>query len=280
MTSRDIAGFHLHYWAAREGSRGGRWHLTAQRGEDGPEVLAVRAEGYVASGARHAGVALSTDDEDAGLQVFAGIPRVACGWLTAGSWRAASWVRKRWGWSLPDNMHVVSLRFHHRAAWWELWHPKHEWKSPTPRWRYGAFHWWDFLTGKPVHSKEVTEGPVEVLVPMPEGTYQATVTLERSTWRRPRWPWSQVVHTFDLDVISRPGPDGPYVPDEADGHRPPGYIPVPGKGENPWDCGGDGMFAMGGPGRTVEKAIATVVESTLRDRRRLGVPADYAEVIS
>ncbi len=30
----------------------------------------------------------------------------------------------------------------------------------------------------------------------------------------------------------------------------------------------------------VEKAIATVVESVLRDRQRQGVPADYAEEIS
>lgn len=278
MTEYDIAGVHLHHWGAREGSRGGRWHLTANGG--GHEALTVRAEGYVASGASHGGIGLSTDEDSAGVQVFVGVPKVACGWLTIGSWSLASWARKRLGWSLPDDLNVASLRFHDRAAWWELWHPKHEWKSGTPRWRHGNFHWWDFLTGKPVHSKEVTEGPVEVLVPMPEGAYRATVTLERRVWKRPRWPWPQVGHGFDLDVISRPGPDGPYVPDEVDGERPLGYIPVPGKGENSWDCGGDGTFGMSGPGRTVEKAIATVVESTLRDRRRRGVPADYSEAIS
>jgi hypothetical protein len=279
VTCRDIAGFHLHYWGAREGSRGGRWHLIARRGEDGPEVLTVRAEGYVASGAQHTGVGVSADEDSAGLRLFAGLSKVTCGWLTVGSWPLASWARKRWGWVLPD-VHIADLRFHDRAIWWEVWHSKWEHKASTPRWRSGNFHWWDCLTGKPAYTSEVTEGPVEVLVPMPEGAYRATVKLERLTWKRPRWPWPKVAYGFDLDVISRPGPDGPYVPDEVDGARPAGYIPVPGKGENAWDCGPDGTFAMSGAGRTVERAIATVVEDVLRDRRRRGAPATYAEAIS
>jgi hypothetical protein len=54
---------------------------------------------------------------------------------------------------------------------------------------------------------------------------------------------------------------------------------VPGKGENAWDCGPDGIFAMSGLGRTVEEAIGHVVAAALRDRHRRGHDHAYAEPI-
>lgn len=272
----------LHRWSTREGTRGVRVFADLyDKPDDGRRMLvSSRFEAYVASGADHTGVGLSVDEDTSGLQLFAGLRRVACVWVTVGMPPLQRWVYRRWKTGLPD-VDIAKVTFHDRAVWWSIWHDKWSWKRGTPKWRDGNFHWWDWLTGKPVHATEVTEGPVDVVVPMPEGAYKATVTLERATWTRPRWPWPQVVDRYDLDVVSRPGPQGPYVPElEADGTRLPGYIPVPGKGENSWDCGGDGTFSQSGPGRTVEAAIGDVVEGVLRTRRRRGAPMDYAEAIS
>lgn len=181
----------------------------------------------------------------------------------------------------PD-IDVADLRFHGRAVWWSIWHPQHSWTKGTPKWRHGSFHWWDWLTGKPVYSSVLTEGPATVTIPMPEGGYLATVTLDRATWKRPRWPWPTVRHGYTIDVLSRPTPEGPMVPDGSGTGAPRtnGYIPVPGKGENSWDCGGDGVFSQSGSARTVEEAIGQMVAGVLRDRQRHAGRHDYSEAIS
>jgi hypothetical protein len=271
----------LHRWSTREGTRGIRAFADLYDKPDGRHLVSTRFEGYVASGARHTGIGLTTDEDSRGVQFFVGAGRIACCWLSVGVPPLLRWVYARWEKGLPD-VDIADVRLHDRAVWWSLWHDKHVWHSSTPRWRNGSFHWWNWLTGKPVYSTEVTEGPIDVVIPMPEGVYEAAVTLERSTWKRPRWPWLQIRHGYDVHVISRPSPDGPYVPENSGTGEPrsDGYIPVPGKGENAWDCGGDGIFSQSGPGRTVEAAIAGVIESALRDRRRRGAPLDYSEVIS
>lgn len=268
-----------HIWSTREGKRGIRAFATLHPSDRSKaDRIEARFEGYVFSGAQHTGLGLRTDDDTAGVQLFAGLSKVACAWLSLGSPALSSARYKRTKKLRPD-LDLFELWFHDHAVWWSVWHPQHEWKKGTPKWRNGSFHWWDWLTGKPVHSSEVTEGPVDVVIPMPEGGYRATVTIKRSTWNRPRWPWPQEHYGYEVDVLSRPGPDGPYLP-EGTGPRTNGYIPVPGKGENSWDCGGDGIFAMSGPGKTVEKAIGDVVASALRDRKRHAGRHDYAEAIS
>ena len=267
---------HIHRRAMREGDRGLRAWATARTDEDGPEIATARLEGYVGAGAQHTGIDLSADEDTGGLQLFVGVAHLADVWLSIGTPRLRRWLYKRFPkiWDL----HIAELRYHDQAFWWSIWHSKWGWTKGTPQWRSGNFHWWRFMTGKPVHSKETIEGPVDVLVPMPEGSYLARVTIERSTWKRPRWPWPTHEHRYDLTVISRPGPDGPYVPEpDEEGNTRSGYIPVPGKGENAWDCGGDGTFGMSGPGRTVEKAIGDVVASSLRERKRHAGSHTYAE---
>ena len=264
-----------HCWSTREGTRGIR-AFANQR-----DLVHTAFEGYAFSGAKHTGFAIETDDNSGGFQVFAGLAHVGDAWVTIGSPALAGGLYRAWKWSLPE-VDVLSVRFHDRAVWWAVWHPKHSWTKGTPRWRNGSWHWWDWLTGKPVYATELVEGPVDVVIPMPEGGYRATVTIKRSTWTRPRWPWPKISYGYDADILSRPGPDGPYVPlgSGTDAPRTSGYIPVPGKGENSWDCGGDGIFAMSGPGRTVEKAIGDVVAGALRDRMRYAGRHDYSEAIS
>lgn len=252
--------------AVREGTRGLRTWLHLGK-------FTTHTEAYIASGARHAGIGIRTDDEHAGLQLFAGIPKLANIWLTVGS--------PALGRRLPHDLDIIDIRFHDRAVWWAIWHDMWEWSSKTPRWRKGAWHWFEGLAGKPVHTKETVEGPEFVGIPMPEGVYQATATITRHTFRRPRWPWPKQHRSYTVEILSRPGPDGPYLPEpDEDGNCPPGYIPEPGKGENAWDCGPDGLFSLHGPGRTIEQAISETVHMALRNRRRRGAPMDYAEPIT
>lgn len=258
-----------HHFTINE-RRGRRWFLHVRKEKDGgPELIEASVEAYVLSGAQHTG--LSLDLGSTGPKVFLGLSHVANAWFTLKSpWLFYEFLNKR----LLPRVNVLDLRLHSRAIWWEVWHPKHEWKSGTPRWRNGNFHWFDWLVGKPEYSTTIVEGPVEVGIPMPEGTYKATVTIEDATWRRKRW-WSQTVRRANVDILSRPTPDG-RIEDAPEGR---GYIPEPGKGENSWDCGPDGTFSSCFPAKGIPDAIGKMVGSCLAERTRRGAPLDYAEAI-
>ena len=45
-------------------------------------------------------------------------------------------------------------------------------------------------------------------------------------------------------------------------------IPVPGKGENSWDCGEDATFSLSCPSTTISEAIGEMVKSCMRTRER------------
>lgn len=104
---------------------------------------------------------------------------------------------------------------------------------------------------------------VEIMVPMPEGNYPASVTLERSTWGRKRWPWGRKVqYSTDLEI--------------------PGGIPHPGKGENSWDCGDDGLYSIYAPVRQgvqglgdPQLAAIDAAQSVLMSRVKYGRGFDY-----
>lgn len=263
-----------HHFTIKE-RRGRRWFLHVRKGGEmdvasGPELIEASVEAYIASGARHTGLSLSFGST--GVKVFAGISHVTCGWFTLKSpWLFYKRLNKR----LLPRVNVVDLRLHDRAVWWEVWHPKDEWKSGTPRWRSGNFQWFDALAGKPEYSTVIVEGPVEVGIPMPEGTYRALVTMEDATWRRKRW-WSKTVRRAQVDILSRPA-EGGGIEDAPDGR---GYIPEPGKGENSWDCGPDGTFSVCMPAVSVPAAIGQTVSSCLATRVRRGARLDYAEPIA
>lgn len=105
------------------------------------------------------------------------------------------------------------------------------------------------LLGRVEVHKELL-GEHRTVVPMPEGSYPATVKLERWTWKRPRSPRAK--HRFMSDVK----PDTP--------------VPVPGKGENSWDCDDDAVCSSGGSATTVHAAVTAFVGSVLRSRERHG----------
>lgn len=149
----------------------------------------------------------------------------------------------------------IGWSIHDWTLWWRLWMPRDQSSSTDPKWRRGNFNVIDALFGDISFSKEhlTTE---EVVVPMPEKSYPAKVEIYRRTWRRERWP---------LEM----GPEQLFCSKVSYEITPSEPIPVPGKGENDWDCGDDAIYSQGGPGH-VEQAIAGLVESALRARRKYG----------
>lgn len=151
----------------------------------------------------------------------------------------------------PDYEHTnyLSLSVHDSSLWWQFGGNSFgDWSRDTPKWKHGNFNFGDFFLG----DVKYTEGSPEiqkVKIPMPEGAYDATVTLREDRWERPRWK------TLRLRRASVDVPLG---------------IPFPGKGENSWDCGEDAVFGLSCCADTVEEAIGKQVETVLRNRRRYG----------
>lgn len=159
-----------------------------------------------------------------------------------------------------DRSRHFDVYWHDGIVWLTLWADPdgdryYQRPKSMSRWRYFWHRFLgqhtldvvDWLIGKAkcTHTKGA---PIDVFVPLPEGSYRATATPETFEWRR-RWYWP----------LRRR--DSVYI-------NIPGGIPFAGKGENSWDCGDDGLFGCGGD--TVEGAIAHAVEASLRYRRRYG----------
>src|SRR5664279_501473 len=89
--------------------------------------------------------------------------------------------------------------------------------------KYRRFHWTylDTIFGKAKHNLEIVREE-DIKIVMPEGTYDGHAKFERRTWRRPRSLRTLTREYWDIDV--------------------PKGLPVPGKGENSWDCDDDAIY--------------------------------------
>lgn len=198
-------------------------------------------------------------------------------------WRygRAWWGRLHWGWGFfkPTSLLLVGVglrgacvylrSFHFYVSWgdyegehgrWEVgWSDgalriEHPWVRPDGWCRSDP--WWkhairlpivDWLLGREECTTRESQ-PVDVFVPMPEGSYRAVATAVTHVLTR-RWYWpSRRRESVWLGI--------------------PGGIPHSGKGENSYDCGDDGLWAIGGD--TIDEAIGNAVASVLRSRRRHG----------
>lgn len=157
---------------------------------------------------------------------------------------------RKGGWDGVDRN--IGIRVFDGAIWLSLWEDGMSWRSDDPWWTRATIRLDDLLLGKAKYAtREISKR--EVKVPMPEGSYDATATLEHATWTRPRWPWrpfSKELLRVKIDV--------------------PKGIGHPGKGENSYDCGPDATYGISTPARTVEEGIGKLVASVLRDRVRYG----------
>lgn len=143
----------------------------------------------------------------------------------------------------------ISLDLHDGALWWRFWMAQDEWLSSTPRWRDGSLNFLDFLIGEPIKT-EIEWDEVQTTIPLPEATYPATVRLFTQAWHRSRWPWSRRWRRATITV--------------------PGGVPIPGKGENAWDCDDSAMDSMTISADDVHEAVAEFIGTVLRHRERYG----------
>lgn len=220
------------YNGQREKALGLEWHLFT-RGSSGGANFHVEPSG----------------DHDFTLHV--GVPWVAQLWLhvngylhslherlrPTGQPRKKDWYEDR----------EIGFSVHDGTIHWRVWMDPDSWSS-SDGWRNSSFSYVDFILGKTEHHSEILR-EVETVIPMPEGPYPAKVVFTRDTWKRPRGRTSVVLRA---DVT----PDKP--------------VPVPGKGENSWDCGDDFISCQIGPGATVAEAVSNFVASVLTKRERYG----------
>lgn len=147
----------------------------------------------------------------------------------------------------------TEITIHNSTVWWHVWCDDDGWVSGRPKWRDSNFAPLDFFFGRQQH-RVVSEEPARTVdVPMPEKSYRATITMQIEEWARPRLAlFAKRIKRAHIEV--------------------PGGIPMPGKGENSYDCGDDATFGMTVPAFGVGDAVGKLVGSVLHDRHRRGGP--------
>lgn len=170
-------------------------------------------------------------------------------------------IEYRAGRDLADRMRSIGLRVHDWKVWWSLWERQHEWRRSDPWWMRGTIDPIALLFGEQKPSaRHLCTARVEI--PMPEGSYPASIEWHERMLTRPRWPFRgpapMAVNWLSYTI----------TPD-----RPIGF---PGKGENSWDCGDDALHSQSGSALTDADAIGAVVASVLRTRQKRGGSLRFA----
>lgn len=202
------------------------------------------------------GFGIYTDKEDKGTVFHIAFPPVSF-WVTLPihfSTSSKFWERwnERYGGRAKsthyEDFHFIDVRIHDWTLWWSFLKFDWGWSHQMPKWMDGRFHPLDTLFGKTDYiKKELSKH--DVVIPMPEGSYPATVEFSERTWKRQRLPWNThkgVYASIDMKVP----------------------IPHEGKGEDSWNCGKDALYGLDRKASTIEQAVAATVETVLKSRRR------------
>lgn len=168
---------------------------------------------------------------------------------------------RRWMFYNPGQKYpserTLGATWHDQALWVDLWRDPDEgygrvgptfWQDARSRARHIVIHPLDILFGR---TKCTTEQLADegAMVMLPEASYPVRVKIERRVWRRKRWPgiWQERTNaTVESD----------------------GGIPIPGKGENGYDCEDDAYFSIGTPTQTAAEAAVYAAERVLETRQR------------
>lgn len=228
-----------------------------------PEANAVQALGfewYFGKRARHCGIAISFNvvDGDRGIRFYAGIPwlfnlyftveRVP-EWMLPWHWEESS-LRPGEKFRYPEKR-SIGVRVSGWTVWVSLWENEMEWSRDDPWWWKFNINLADLFLGQAKHTRSIL-AKGECNVPMPEGGYSACYTITASKQKRPRWPWAKRWLYVDIEIDSENG------------------IPLPGKGENSWDCDDDAVYASGRElTGSVDDACADLARSIVQDRVKL-----------
>jgi hypothetical protein len=152
---------------------------------------------------------------------------------------------------------VFSFTIDTKEIRFQFWDTEGSWTRGQPWWYSKTFNYKQILFGKIETDKSVEDGG-SCLIPMPEKNYsgQFEITKYVHHYQRPLG----IVRDLIL------GPKCHYRTTIT----PAEPIPIPGKGENSWDCDDDAFYSSSIGGSNVEKGIGAMVESVLRTRRRHG----------
>ena len=160
---------------------------------------------------------------------------------------------------MPAEWYETGVALYDGGLHWDLHHTAHSWSSKTPKWRTGHWEPLDTLLGRPQYS-EKTLREFDTELAFPEKVYRGSVKLTVATWKRPRW-FARRLRRAEIKVD--------------------GGVPVPGKGENSWDCAEDVIYSLTTPAVTEEDAIAAFVRAVLSTRRKYATlqwrPKEHAE---
>lgn len=179
-------------------------------------------------------------------------------WLHAGGLLPYRWLERHTADGNVDyESRVFGFTADARGFRWDCWAPKHRWSRSDPWWMQQSFEWRRLFFGRDDCTTEVVDEGTCV-VPMPEVNYPASWKKTRYERRYQRLFFGRIRDTLL----------GPRTHELVE-VEPGKAIPVPGKGENSWDCGDDGIWALTAPG-SVEEVIGKLVGDALRTRRRYG----------
>lgn len=146
----------------------------------------------------------------------------------------------------------VEVSFHDGCFFWTIWYDNYHSSEAMPRWRHGSFNVIDAIFGSDDYAEETVKGPLPIQIPMPERTYEGTVTFKRATWTRPRLPWrSREILRAHVNMEQDP-------------------VPHPGKGTTEYNCDENATFTSTFPARNIGEAIGVVVGHAMRDREKYG----------
>lgn len=159
----------------------------------------------------------------------------------------------RW-WPVHDyDGHEYALSFRSGDGWvlsWAWNGDPMSWSNRDPWWKNGQRSLKDVFFGR-IKFREGEPETHRIAVVMPEATYTGTCVMRDDSWKRPLW-FRQTIRRAHVDM------------DEGQ------HVPFPGKGENSWDCGEDGIYGMTCEAATPNDAIAAIRESAEKSRQRYG----------
>jgi len=149
----------------------------------------------------------------------------------------------------PNEPRETGFSFHHGAFYFYPFSKVNSW-TRNDNWfsKYHSLDIVDFICGRNRYTEEDVTPWSDIVVAMPEGNYKGKIKLYTGTWK----------NRFRTLRIRR-----------AEIEMEEG-IPFPGKGENSWDCGEDCTWGMTCPANTEYEAIASLIQSVLRNRRVYG----------
>lgn len=172
-------------------------------------------------------------------------------WFSFEYWKWQNWLSdkikrkdKKYG-----HGRSLGLEYYQGGIRLNLWQDPMEFRGVDPKWWGMHLDLPDFFLGCSKYAK--TELSTEhTQISLPEGNYPSKIVFLSESWTRPRWPWPTTRVSAEIT---------PKTP-----------VPVPGKGENAWDCEDDAVHSMGTSASTVSEAVGKFTQSILRDRERYG----------